>query len=198
MTTSPTPAELDLPFFINGTLEPEAARAVSANLDADPALAQEAQALTNLRTAMQAEDPLASPGEFGLARLMRDIKAEDAPQTAPAPRTTLWRAQGFALAAAIAGLAALLLPMLSQTPAPEPVFEQASGAVGGDLVVSFADSATAAQIADLLLDTGLVIVEGPSALGLYHLAVQDDLSPEAALTQLEQAPTIVTYVERAE
>lgn len=199
MKTPQDSAALHLPFWINGTLEPEAKRAVQTALDSDPALAQEARALANLRAAMQAEAPAPSPGEFGLARLMRDIQAES-PATAPASKP--WRApgfaQGFALAAAVAGAAALLWPSLTNTPMPEPVYEQAAGAAQGDLLVSFADTATATQISELLLAQGLVILDGPSAVGLYRLGAYDGATPDDAVTQLEQSPAIVTYVERTE
>lgn len=201
MTHPPRNMSYDLPFLINGTATAEEQAQMRAALQADPALAQEAKALTALRAAMKAEEPGPTPGEFGLARLMRDIRAETAapPVATPAqPNVTRLRVQGFAVAAALAGAAALLLPSLTAPPTPAPVYEQASGDMAADLVVGFRTDAGMADISELLLAEGLVIVDGPSAVGLYRLASFDGADPAQSLERLSARTALIDFVELAE
>ena len=72
-----------LAFRANGTLEGEDLATVEAALDADADLRAELAALTAIRSTMQAEE-VQSPGDFGLARLMRDVEAERSAAPAPA------------------------------------------------------------------------------------------------------------------
>lgn len=156
-----------LPFYVNGTLDDEERAAVEAALAQDAALDAERRALGALRDQMQDEDPGYSPGEMGLARLMREIDAE-APAAPVARALAPWK--GLAAAAVLTLAAVLAAPLLF----PEPVYEQASGDTGeADLVLTFRPDATEAQITALLLDRGLVIVEGPTAIGLYHVDAPD-------------------------
>lgn len=207
MTRAREELALDLPFHVNGTLDPEAAAEIAAWLATDPAARAEAEALAAIRADMQAED-LRSPGEFGLARLMRDIDREAAAAPAPrpaataAPRVWLWK-----LAAAVA-LAAFLGQTwlgLGRDGGPLNMAGPRYGLAGGGdapgaaaataprLVAAFAPAATEAEIRALLLEAGVEIVAGPSALGLYRLAADD---PAAALAVLRGA-AIVESVEHA-
>lgn len=80
--------ELLLPFHANGTLEGEELAALEAALAEDSDLAAELELLRTIRSGMQADDEIRSPGEFGLARLMRDVEreaAEHGPAAAPVP-----------------------------------------------------------------------------------------------------------------
>jgi hypothetical protein len=201
MTRAREEMELDLAFLVNGTLSEAEMAEMEALLAEDQLLAAERDALATIRAEMQAED-IRSPGEFGLARLMRDVGREVA---APAEvktnvvalrsRTWMWQA-----AAAIA-VAALLGQMLLQ---------RGTGAPGGDgyvlagaeqpgtLVVSFAPATTEARLRDLLVGAELEIVAGPSALGLYRLDVLEGGDLTAATEALRSAADIVESVENAE
>jgi hypothetical protein len=189
------PGDLDLllPFHVNGTLTPAEQARMDAWLAEDAAAAAQAEGLARVRQDMQAEAPR-SPGEFGLARLMRDVRQEQAAATsAPsaAPRRPwLWQA-----VAALA-LAALLGQVIWPRPAADGRFELAGAGrdAGAALVVGFAASATEAQIRTLLVDLGLEIVAGPSAVGLYRLQGVDDTDPDAALRALQASPDIVESV----
>ena len=75
MTRARDLVELDLAFHVNGTLEAEARAEVEALLAEDARLRSEAEALAVIRAEMQAEG-IRSPGEFGLARLLRDVARE--------------------------------------------------------------------------------------------------------------------------
>ena len=64
-----------LPFLANGTLEGDERAEIEAALAEDAALQAELRALRAIRATMQAEESF-SPGEMGLARLMRGVEAE--------------------------------------------------------------------------------------------------------------------------
>lgn len=165
-----------LPFHANGSLTGDEAAALEAALAGDAGLREELAALRVMRATLQAE-PLQSPGEFGLARLMRAVEAEP---RAPA-RNNLWR-----IAAALA-LAAFLGQSLYLWQRPGgPVVTLAGGETEG-LTVAFAPDAPEAGIRELLLAQGLQVVGGPSALGLWVLTGAD---LEAAAAALAASPLV--------
>jgi anti-sigma factor RsiW len=192
-------AERLLVFLANDTLEGEERAAVEAAVEDDPGLARELAALRNIRAEMRAEAPTRLPGEFGLARLMRDIDGEAravaaAPQ--PAPRGRLWRYAAVAAVALFAVQTALIWTR------PEVAVELAGGgterAEGPALTVAFRPDVRETDIRALLLAAGLVIVDGPSALGLYTLAAPGAETAEAALAALRARPDLVESAEPEE
>lgn len=190
-------AERLLVFLANDTLEGEERAAVQAAVEADPGLARELDALRNIRAEMQAETPASLPGEFGLARLMRDIDKEPhAAVPQPAPRGRVWRYAAVAAVALFAVQSAFILTM------PDAVIDLAGGGVdraeGPALTVAFRPEAREAEIRALLLEAGLVIVDGPSALGLYTIAAPEAVAAEAALAALRARPDLVEFAEPEE
>lgn len=192
-----------LPFRANGTLEGAELAAVDAALAEDADLRAALAALTAIRQTMQAEE-VASPGEIGLARLMRDVEAEPR-ETAPAPAAAndnmvpLSRLRIWQVAAAVVltvGLGVNLpqfgpgsAPMDSPESAPAG-FTLASGGSDADFTVIFAPDATELEIRGLLLDTGLEIVSGPSALGIYGLGLLDADSGDTAFAALSDSAIV--------
>jgi anti-sigma factor RsiW len=174
-----------LPFYANGTLS-EAERAeVEAVLADDPTLEIELSALRAMREHLQSEEPR-SPGEFGLARLMRDVDREGraGPET-PTRRVPAW----FWQAAAALALVALLAQSLFMYDSGAPGY-QLAGDADGAVVVAFDPDATEAAIRALLNELGLEIVGGPSALGLYQVADPSGEVTEADLEALRDAPLV--------
>ncbi|WP_121630142.1 hypothetical protein [Tropicibacter alexandrii] len=181
-----------LPFYVNGTLDDDERETVRLALEHDPALDRERAALAALRDRMQSEAPAFSPGAFGLARLMRDI--ETPPRPARARAHAYWIGSGLA---AVVVAAAILVAQMDR-PQTE-LYEQASGGNGaGALIVAFRPDARQGAIDDLLLQHGLSIVEGPSALGLYRLTsgAGDDL--DQLIDRLGSASDLVESVERVQ
>lgn len=184
-----------LPFRANGTLEGADLAAVDAALAEDAELRADLAALTAIRDTMQAEE-VASPGDFGLARLMRDVDAEtrvSAPVAAndnvvPLSRLRIWQ---VAAAVVLAVGIGFNLPQVGPGSAPmeraesEPAgFTLASGGTEADFTVAFAPDATEADMRALLLAAGLEIVSGPSALGIYGLGLIDANTSDAAFAAL--------------
>jgi len=201
MTRARDELELLLPFHVNGTLEAGERTEVEAWLAEDPAAAAAAGGLARVRRELQAEE-IRSPGEFGLARLMRDLEkgaASSAPAGAPKAanllhRPWLWQAVAAVALAAFIGQGVLTW----QGGAPGQRYEMASA---GDpvppsaaLTVAFVPTATESEIRELLVSLGLEIVAGPSSLGLYRLGGE---SPDQAMDALRAAGEIVESVEHA-
>lgn len=167
----------ELPFYVNGTLPEEIRAAVAAWLERDEGLRQEAAALAGLRARMQAE-PVTAPGEAGLKRLMQTLDRQ-APANLPHPPRR-WQIAAAVLAAVVA-VQALLLVLPSDEPGGG---YQLAGAGEPALTVAFQPESTEAQIRATLLEAGVVIVDGPSALGFYGLALLDGVETEAAMAVL--------------
>lgn len=198
MTRTRDEIELDLPFFVNGTLDAETRAEVEDWLARDGGLQAEAGALAAIRERMQAED-VRSPGEFGLARLMRDVdRAGGRQQTAGPLYQKPWVWQVAAAVAVAFALGQALLPNASQPERFEVAGAPSVMMASATLTVAFQPDATEAQIRALLLDNGAEIVGGPSALGLYQLSVTDPADADAVAEALRAAGTIVESVANAD
>ncbi|MCP3969207.1 MAG: hypothetical protein GY717_02570 [Rhodobacteraceae bacterium] len=159
-----------LPFLANETLTGDERTRVETAVADDPALQQELQALRAIRATMQAEDSY-SPAEIGLARLLRDVEKEVPQKRIHRP----WVWQSIA--------AALLVAVVAQTLLTQRTADPGGYQLAGEdaaFVVGFSLDAREGDIRALLLDAGVMIVGGPSALGLYELAPIDGLSADSA------------------
>lgn len=175
-----------LPFYVNGTLEGAERAEVAAAVAADPDLQAEVAALAAVRDTLRAET-VQAPGDFGLARLMREIdqEAAAAPRPVAGPGVSgLWR-----IAAVLA--LALALGQLGWIVARDSGPAVTLAGDGGGLLVAFAPGTTEAEMRDLLLDLDLVIIDGPTAIGLYRLVPGDPDADAAALRAALQAAPIV-------
>ena len=131
--------------FVNGTLEGDERRLVEAQLASDPQLEQQAEVLRNIRTQMRNNAEGFSPGDFGLARLMREIESES---PTPARSAQIMRRPVIAILAAVVALVAVAIgALVMRNDATAPVYyEQASGDVSGAvLTIAFRPEATQAR-----------------------------------------------------
>ncbi|MAM63007.1 zf-HC2 domain-containing protein [Maritimibacter sp. UBA3975] len=174
-----------LPFYANGTLSDAERAEVEAALAEDPSLDLELSVLRAMRENLQSEEP-GSPGEFGLARLMREVDREARAQPRAPARGIPVRFWQVAAALALVALVAQSL-FLFDSRAPD---YRLAGEADGQIVVAFDPEATEADIRALLNGLGLEIVGGPSALGLYELADPAGEVTEADLEALRGAPQV--------
>lgn len=200
MSRSREEMELDLAFLVNGSLSEAEAAEIEAFLAEDALLAAERDALAAIRTEMQAEVHR-SPGEFGLARLMREIGRDgggpvEIPSNVVPLRSRTWMWQAAAAIAVVALLAQNFLPHGQNAAGGGYVL--AGAQEPGALVVAFAPGASEAGIRALLQGADLEIVAGPSALGLYRLDLREGGDLAAATAALRAAGDIVESVENAE
>lgn len=191
-----------LVFLANDTLQGQEREAVEAAVAKDAGLNAELLALRKMRFGLQKDTEIQSPGEFGLARLMRDIDAETVTAVthvaANTPsRPTFWKYAAVILLGLMGAQSAFVY--LGSQEAGQG-FQLASGeAPTGQedmsLRVDFAPDAQADEIARVLLDLDLVIVDGPSALGFYTLQARDETAYHQAVESLKTIPELVDIVE---
>ena len=192
MTLSREEIEQLLPFLANGTLEGDELAQVEAAVADDPALAAELAALSSIRDTMQNQADDFSPGEMGLARLMKEVEAEDG-RAAPAPRSNIWRIAAAVLLAVAVGQAALLATRENTGAGYE-----LAGNVPAAFTIAVQPTTTEATLRAMLLDAGVEIVSGPSALGLYQLGLIEGTDRDAAQATLEAATDIIETLEFAQ
>ncbi len=224
-----------LPFLANNTLDGEDRVRVEAAVAADADLAVQLRALRRIRREVKAEEMDWSPGEMGLAKLLREIEIEspseapveavvDAPVQQAPPRLTLtdaingptsstvsrttvvqqaantntrlriWQIAAAVAVAAFAAQSVFVWTGSGGRPDVELASGDARAPVGESrLRIAFQGTATESDIRALLLAQNLIIVDGPSALGLYTVAV-DDASVDDAIAALLANRTLIENV----
>lgn len=175
-----------LPFYVNGSASKTERAEVEAAMKRDPRVQREINQLSGLRQSfldMPDVQSDASPGEAGLNRLLAEIGAttgtSDPIGEMPKPANVnapVWKR--FAQLAAAAAFGALISAIVLQQPSEEIGAEMVSGDAGifldvPTLTVQFSPSAAVDQISAALRENQLIIVDGPSAIGLYRLAHLD-------------------------
>jgi len=175
-----------LPFMANDTLTGNEKATVEKALASDRDLQAELDALRAVRGTMQDEDLDFTPGEMGLARLMREVDAEAAVATPiKTVRTTqkvwVWQAVAAAMVAVVVGQTALQLGSPDNS-APGADFTLASGnepvttTQGVRIAVGFNPAMTETELRALLLDAGVEMAAGPTGDGLYYVTPTEGVS----------------------
>ncbi|SDU07451.1 anti-sigma factor family protein [Halopseudomonas salegens] len=166
-------AEKLLPFYLNGTLTEGEVEAVEHALTDYPELQQELDFLRALRKHLKSQPAAAnSPGEMGLKRLQQQLHK-------PQPASTARSVRGWHIAAIAASfllLAQTAIVLKVEQPADYyPAGGAVDGQAGGTAIsITFAPETTEQQIRAVLLASNSRIVDGPSALGIYRILVQDE------------------------
>jgi hypothetical protein len=191
MSLSKREIESLLPFLANGTLEDEEHIQVEAEVAKNLEYAAELATLRAIRTTMQAAEVEFSPGDLGLARLMREVK-NDPMQQQNRPSSRVWQFAAAALFALVVGQGALMINWIKSG----SNYELADG-VSADLVITVKPSVTEEKLRETLLDAGVGITAGPSALGIYELSVVDGVVLEEAVEVLKAATKVVETLKRA-
>lgn len=179
--------------YARGTASDEAVAAIEARLPTDPVLADEIAYYKGLHRAVAPLKQETASNDIGWRRLSKAI-AEDAAPIAANDNNRIWK---YA-AAALAMVVALQTTFLVQSPADDTTetFVTASADDAGiyGLRVIFSDDTTAAELTRVLKSVDGEIVAGPSALGLYTVAFDNDDLRDAALVALEAETDIVESV----
>lgn len=182
-------AEALLVFLANDTLKGAEKDALEALVASDTELQAELEALRKIRDEMQGEEIAASPGEFGLARLMRDIE-HDAQGSRNMGVSHVWRI------AAVVTLGLFVLQGMIFFSARDTFYNLAGGGqvvghVGPTVTVAFQRDASEGDLRAFLINENLTIVDGPTALGLYILALPQDAEVAPVLERLNAAEELV-------
>lgn len=195
-----------LPWYANGTLTPAETATVERHLAQCPACRADLEQCHALATAVRDNAESWQPAPGGFDRLMAEIDRLE-PKPTPAktrsprllqrirdwlgatPNPVRWTLALESMAVA-ALLLVVALPMLRTAPEYETLSSGAEqpAASGPRLHVVFADSATVGEIRQLLRGIDGNIVAGPTALGVYTVALPRGERPEqqlaSALTRL--------------
>ncbi len=193
-----------LPFYLNGSLDEEERDRVERALDEDPSLQTELDFLVKWRRTVKDTAQDQGVGEMGERRLLRSIREAEREVRPPAPAAEVTSLSRFlrpalALAAGLALVAqtATIWNLQDELDRRGDLQTLSGGAV---FKVQFDPDAREADLRAFLLDRGLVIVEGPTALGFYELeATQEDPAEEDLadlLEALQGAPDLFDYAER--
>jgi anti-sigma factor RsiW len=184
-----------LPWYVNGSLAEPEMKLVAAHLATCDRCNRELRFLQGLHDQVRRAEVADAPGEFGLRRLMRDIRQGKADRFDN--RTTRWQ-----LLAAVAMLVVVIQAgiMLNQE-TQETALYTPSGAVTSDGVVlqlQFTGQATAMQIQQALQAVDASIISGPSAIGLYrvklNVPMNDTQQIQQAIDTLKSQQDVMAYV----
>lgn len=179
-----------LPWYVNNTLTGDEKQSVETALADNGDLQQEVTFLQSLRDALQQQPaPVSSPGDLGWQRLKRQLQT--ATPTVKSGRG--WRA--FAVAASLVAVIQAGYIIQQRESAPGIVPLSGSHYEGPVLQIQFKDSATEASIRALLFRYQARMIDGPSASGVYRIAVKNGhRSIAQTVTALRQNSDIVDYV----
>jgi len=183
-----------LPWFINGTLSAGEQQEVERLLSEDEQARQEVEFLRALRKGVK-DTAQGSPGEFGLRRLKQQI-AQEKRESADTETPRWWRPALAAAALVIIIQGGVLLNVLPDRDGYTPL----SGAEGDIAVlqIQFEPTATEAQIREMLQDVNGILIDGPSAVGLYRIQIDVERENEAeiarVMSRLEENSEVVSHV----
>lgn len=178
------PTEL-LPWLANGSLQGEERKAVESHVAGCAECQAELKLLQRLRQTIRSQ-PLPEAGDLGLQRLLREARR----QSVSRPRWLLPAALAASLVIAVQAV------MLLQSGPQEPVYAPLSGPAAGEgqLQVEFMPDAREADLRELLRESGVRIVDGPSAAGLYRLAVNPGQDPRLVAQKLRASKALIRHI----
>ena len=192
--------------YVLGTLDPESASAVALAAETDPGLAAEIALWQASRDIAGEDAAQASPGEFGWARIEREISrsSQASAPVAANDDVPFWKRPRFAgwqvaasVAVAVLGWQALVVPSITSAPGDDPAAYSLAGD-GSDaeftLRVAIQPDVSEADMRALLGEVGAQIVDGPSAIGLYTLGFADADAKVSAAAELTARDDVIAEV----
>jgi hypothetical protein len=208
-------AELLLPWYERGTLRAEDMRRVEARLAADPMLRTRLELIREEAVeTIAAVESAGMPSRGARDRLMAQIAAEAGATPAsrslrdwltgllPAGLSPALAVMAAAAVLVIALQAAALVALMSSNGADDTRLasgEDTARGAGTYVLVGFAESANAGQIAEFLRAVGAVIVDGPKPGGTYKLRISAKTLTEAererALTAIRARADLIAFVQ---
>jgi len=155
---------LELPFFVNGSLQGNARLEIESHLKECAMCQKEVQTLKAIRQKVKNNITGDGPGEMGWQRLKNQIQNEK--HQTKQKTVYVWQAVAAAAVLAVAIQSALLYKSESLTEG-----YQTLGVADSSLQVSFYPTVTEAQIREVLNEIDARIVDGPGALGIYRITL---------------------------
>jgi hypothetical protein len=158
-----------LPWLVNGSLAGAERTAVLNLLSRSPDAALELRLWKAVQSEVRRETA-ESGVEMGWRRLEKSVRQQRARER-PA---RYWRVAAAVAAVAIVGFQSLILWRMEQRDAGLTQLGAPPAVVGAHewlVQIRFTEAATVAQVNSLLAEIGGRVVDGPSALGVYQIAV---------------------------
>ena len=186
------PDEL-LPWLANGTLAGAERQEVEAHVATCERCRRELAWLESLRSSVAELESAQAPGEFGLNRLLRDIRRR--PQYAERRR---WLAPELAASLAVVALQGVMLAHFwTRSDNIAPLGREMLDA--DVLQIRFEPRATEADIRDALQAIGASLIDGPGALGIYRVRLEPGVSGKSmevsrAIAMLKARPGVVIQI----
>lgn len=186
------PDEL-LPWLANGTLAGAELQEVEAHVATCERCRRELAWLESLRSSVAELESAQAPGEFGLNRLLRDIRRR--PQYAERRR---WLAPALAASLAVVALQGVMLAHFwTRSDNIAPLGREMLDA--DVLQIRFEPRATEADIRDALQAIGASLIDGPGALGIYRVRLEPGVSGKSmevsrAIAMLKARPGVVIQI----
>ena len=177
--------------YSNQKTTPEENMEVEAMLENNPQAAIELESIISIKRSLRESDD-ATPGEFGLARLMRDLDREGE-QNDRRSKVNRFYAVAAVLLVALGGIA--VFRYQSAQPGSSQ-YVSAAGPTSGDIQLRFNASAKQAVINQILQENGSQIVSGPSAVGAYRIRVQAGRDIDVVVATLRARADVFEFVER--
>ncbi|MEE8482345.1 MAG: zf-HC2 domain-containing protein [Acidiferrobacterales bacterium] len=183
-----------LPWYVNGTLTGPERNEVERHLQDCDHCQKEVEFLAKLRTEIKTVERFDVPGEFGLKRLLRDVKKTAASEV----RTWAWWQPTLAAAAMVIVIQGILV--VNMWPHPEPFTPAGVQYDGVILQLTFAPETTEMEIRKALIEANGALVGGPSPMGVYRMRLnvepEEEKKINAIVAALQARTSIVTHVVR--
>ncbi len=186
------PDEL-LPWLANNTLGGAERLEVEAHVASCERCRRELAYLDSLRSSVAEMECIQAPGEFGLHRLLRDIRRS--PQHTERRR---WLAPALAASLAVVVLQGVMLAHLWTQPVNiAPLGREMLDA--DVLQIRFEPRATETDIREALQAVGASLIDGPGALGIYRVRLEPGVSGKSmdasrAIAVLEARHGVVVQI----
>lgn len=182
-----------LPWYINDTLDEDENRMVAEALEKNDDLKKEYELLKSISAVMKTEE-IQTPGEIGLARLKRSMKAstQSSHQTMQKSNaTTRWKFAAIAASLLLIIQVSFTLNQTSDQDYYQPLGSE--NKLQDTIVVTFSPIATEQQIREILLASHAKIVDGPSAAGIYRIRATTEI--ELTIKTLQTYSEVITHVQ---
>ncbi|WP_421853436.1 hypothetical protein [Oricola sp.] len=174
--------------YVRGALPDDEVEEIARAAAGDPELAADVAVLQAAAGTVRSE---AGPADdLGWQRLARDIERMT-PTATPRLVSPWWRAGAIAAGLLVAVQGALIVANPGLI-GDDSYVAATSGETEFGVTLALDPDAREAEISSLLLEIGARIVDGPGALGIYHLAFDSAEDRTAGLERLRAAPIVET------
>ena len=199
-STEQTEIELLLPFYVNGTLDDAENKLVEEAITDNKDLRQELVFLQSLQSQVQQHQGQEhSPGELGLKRLQKILKAQQTTDKNIQKQALISTGKNRWQFAAMAACLMLVVQTVSNIKPDSNIYIAAGGNTlvqheGEIISITFSPDASEQQIRRLFLESNIFIVDGPSALGVYRLSISTNI--ESTISTLQARTDLIESVQQ--